>query len=58
MNEVIDVPSEIRTAEPNRERLMDTQQMVIEQRITNEKPSAAAAYLLCIFLGEFGIRRL
>ncbi len=37
---------------------MDTQQMVIEQRITNEKPSAAAAYLLCIFLGECGISRL
>jgi len=31
--------------------------MVIEQHIANEKPSAAAAYLMCIFIGYFGILR-
>ena len=38
-------------------RLTDTQRMLIEQRITNEKPSTGAAYLLCLFLGAFGIHR-
>ncbi len=32
--------------------------MLIEQRIANEKPSTGAAYLLCLFLGAFGIHRL
>lgn len=31
--------------------------MLIEQRITNEKPSTAVAYILCIFFGAFGIHR-
>lgn len=38
-------------------RRTDTQRMLIEQRITNEKPSTGAAYLLCFFLGGFGIHR-
>ena len=41
----------------DRRGLSDTQKMLIEQRITNEKPSTGAAYLLCIFLGAFGIHR-
>ena len=41
-----------------RSRLSDTQKMLIEQRITNEKPSTGTAYLLCIFLGALGIHRL
>lgn len=32
--------------------------MLIEQRVTNEKPSTGAAYVLCIFVGAFGIHRL
>ena len=32
--------------------------MLIEQRIANDKPSTGAAYLLCLFLGAFGIHRL
>lgn len=39
-------------------RLSDTQRMLIEQRVTNEKPSTGAAYLLCVFLGAFGVHRL
>jgi TM2 domain-containing membrane protein YozV len=39
-------------------RLSDSQKMLIEQRITNEKPSTGTAYLLCLFLGAFGIHRL
>ncbi len=39
-------------------RLSDQQKMLIEQRITNEKPSTGAAYVLCIFFGAFGIHRL
>jgi TM2 domain-containing membrane protein YozV len=31
--------------------------MLIEQRIANEKPSAGAAYLLCIFAGVLGAHR-
>lgn len=38
-------------------RLSDTQRMLIEQRITNEKPSTGAAYVLCIFFGVLGIHR-
>jgi TM2 domain-containing membrane protein YozV len=38
-------------------RMTDTQRMLIEQRIANDKPSTGAAYLLCIFLGAFGIHR-
>ena len=38
-------------------RLSDTQRMLIEQRIANEKPSTGAAYVLCLFLGAFGIHR-
>lgn len=33
------------------------QQMLIEQRITNEAPSPVVAYLLLIFLGGFGAHR-
>ena len=32
--------------------------MLIEQRIANEKPSTGAAYVLCLFLGAFGVHRL
>lgn len=32
--------------------------MLIEQRISNDKPSTGTAYLLCIFFGAFGIHRL
>lgn len=39
-------------------RLSDNQKILIEQRIANEKPSTGAAYLLCIFLGAFGVHRL
>ena len=39
-------------------RLSDTQKMLIEQRIANDKPSTGAAYLLCLFLGAFGVHRL
>lgn len=39
-------------------RLTDSQKMLIEQRIANDKPSTGAAYLLCLFLGAFGIHRL
>jgi TM2 domain-containing membrane protein YozV len=38
-------------------RLTDSQRILIEQRIANEKPSTGAAYLLCLFLGAFGIHR-
>lgn len=38
-------------------RLSDTQRMLIEQRIANEKPSSGVAYLLCIFLGPLGAHR-
>jgi TM2 domain-containing membrane protein YozV len=41
-----------------RGRLTDQQKILIEQRVTNEKPSAGAAYILCIFFGAFGIHRL
>ncbi|WP_246343312.1 NINE protein [Sphingobium jiangsuense] len=39
-------------------RLSDTQRMIIEQRVTNEKPSAGAAYILCLLLGGLGVHRL
>ena len=39
-------------------RLSDTQKMLIEQRIANDKPSTGAAYLLCLFLGAFGVHWL
>lgn len=38
-------------------RLSDSQRMLIEQRISNDKPSSGVAYLLCIFLGSFGAHR-
>jgi TM2 domain-containing membrane protein YozV len=38
-------------------RLSDTQKMLIEQRIANEKPSSGTAYLLCLFLGTLGAHR-
>ena len=40
-----------------RGRLSDTQKMIIEQRIANDRPSTGAAYVLCIFLGAFGVHR-
>ena len=39
-------------------RLTDTQRMLIEQRVGNDKPSTGVAYLLCLFLGAFGAHRL
>lgn len=39
-------------------RLSDSQKMLIEQRVANDKPSTGAAYVLCIFFGAFGIHRL
>jgi TM2 domain-containing membrane protein YozV len=39
-------------------RLSDNQRILIEQRISNEKPSTGTAYLLCLFLGAIGIHRL
>jgi TM2 domain-containing membrane protein YozV len=41
-----------------RNRLTDSQKMLIEQRITNDKPSTGTAYLLCFFLGALGVHRL
>lgn len=38
-------------------RLGDSQRMLIEQRIANDKPSAGVAYLLCIFFGALGAHR-
>jgi len=38
-------------------RISDTQRMLIEQRISNDKPSAGVAYLLCLFLGAWGGHR-
>lgn len=53
------VDTTVNTAENHTtRRLSDMQRMLIEQRITNEKPSTGTAYLLCIFLGGFGIHRL
>jgi TM2 domain-containing membrane protein YozV len=38
--------------------MLSTQdKILIEQRISNEKPSMGTAYLLCIFLGLFGGHR-
>jgi TM2 domain-containing membrane protein YozV len=38
--------------------MLSTQdKILIEQRISNEKPSAGVAYLLAIFLGVFGAHR-
>ncbi|MDB6453982.1 TM2 domain-containing protein [Falsirhodobacter sp. 20TX0035] len=38
--------------------MLDTQQQIlIEQRVTNEAKSTAAAYLLWFFLGTFGVHR-
>jgi TM2 domain-containing membrane protein YozV len=45
------------TSEAPRGRLSDTQRMLIEQRITNDKPSTGAAYILCIFFGVLGVHR-
>jgi TM2 domain-containing membrane protein YozV len=38
-------------------RLTDSQRMLIEQRINNEKPSEGTAYLFCIFWGLLGAHR-
>ncbi|MFY2824746.1 TM2 domain-containing protein [Ruegeria sp. MALMAid1280] len=37
--------------------LSTEQQMLVEQRLTNEKKSTAVAYLLWFFLGGFGAHR-
>ena len=37
--------------------LSTQEQMLVEQRVTNEAKSAGAAYLLCIFLGGLGVHR-
>lgn len=37
--------------------LTDSQRMLIEQRITNDKPSTGVAYLLWFFLWPFGGHR-
>ncbi len=41
----------------NERGLTDTQKMLIEQRVANERPSAGAAYLLDIFFGSLGLHR-
>ncbi|WP_128253223.1 TM2 domain-containing protein [Falsirhodobacter deserti] len=39
--------------------MLDTQQQIlVEQRVTNEAKSTAAAYLLWFFLGTFGVHRI
>jgi TM2 domain-containing membrane protein YozV len=38
--------------------LTTEQQILIEQRVSNDKPSMGTAYLLGIFLGLFGAHRL
>jgi len=40
-----------------RSRLSDTQRMLIEQRISNDKPSTGAAYILWFFFWPFGGHR-
>ncbi|MEJ6008658.1 TM2 domain-containing protein [Novosphingobium aquae] len=42
---------------PSPGRLSDTQRMLIEQRVANDKPSTGVAYLLCLFLGPLGAHR-
>jgi TM2 domain-containing membrane protein YozV len=37
--------------------LTTADKILIEQRVTNEKPSVAVAYVLLIFLGIFGAHR-
>jgi TM2 domain-containing membrane protein YozV len=37
--------------------LSTQEQMLVEQRVTNDAKSAGAAYLLCIFLGGLGAHR-
>ena len=37
--------------------LTSQDKILIEQRISNDKPSAGAAYLLCLFLGPIGAHR-
>ncbi|TCD04352.1 TM2 domain-containing protein [Erythrobacteraceae bacterium CFH 75059] len=38
--------------------MSESRKLLIEQRVTNEKPSVGVAYLLCVFLGMFGAHRL
>lgn len=56
-NTPIDAAENASQSVPASSRLSDTQRMLIEQRIANEKPSAGAAYLLCIFAGVLGAHR-
>lgn len=37
--------------------LSTSEQMLIEQRVTNEAKSSRVAYILCLFLGGFGAHR-
>lgn len=61
MNDVTDdkenIAAQNEDKNSNSSRLSDTQRMLIEQRISNEKPSSGVAYLLCLFLGPLGAHR-
>ena len=58
MNETNELAGVPQTAQPEGGgRLSDSQKLLIEQRVTNDKPSTGAAYVLCLFLGAFGIHR-
>jgi TM2 domain-containing membrane protein YozV len=51
-------PASANAASPAGPRALSAQdQMLIEQRVTNEGPSAGVAYLLWFFLGLFGAHR-
>lgn len=52
------IPASRLSGDQPRVGLTDAKRMLIEQRITNEKPSAGAAYLLCLLLGALGVHRL
>lgn len=58
MHDMTTAAYEDERASQQRGRLTDTQKMLIEQRVTNDKPSTGVAYLLCIFLGAWGAHRL
>ncbi len=51
------VESSAVSADIKDDRMSDTKRMLIEQRISNEKPSTGAAYILCILLGAWGLHR-
>jgi TM2 domain-containing membrane protein YozV len=51
------VPNVVQVPAKPREHSTETQMLLVEQRITNEGPSAGVAYLLWFFLGLFGGHR-